>query len=392
MLRQQAAASLDHAIRSEDHRHRTAVMAGAHRQRVEDWMRETLHQEVPELPEKPLTLADLHTQPYKFYRTTRHPLTHRRSSHDGSQSARGTQFLHATSASVPMDGSMSARTTRREAGVERSNFDLPDHIQMSPRKYTTERERLAAYMSSTEREMLVNKEPYTDPLWNTLRNRNRTAEIAGEFRFKPINERERIQEAITSRNVGARAFPWEETKLYPVFREEKKDRWKAGPFRARLPPIPIFSQPDPTLREPYQEVLANSNAANIFRPTTTNGAIVDSSHTERFSSCVPVDRYIPLPDSSPRAPHPPLGRPIPKNALSEGLQGSGIYSMTGTTTASMMMMGETKTGSNSPRKSFWKSAITLAHQPNMNGPVTTTPADQDTAQQLFRTYRRHLAY
>lgn len=172
-------------------------------------MSSTLAADVPPLPPKPLSMADLATQPYKFYRTRSPPR-----GHAGSQSAR----------------------TRKSRGTWDSTADedtMPQHVQMSPLKWQSEKDRLAEYERSDAHLHLVGKEPYEDPQTYIFRRRDRAAEVAGPFVYRPQNERARIEEAITARDVGGRAFPWEEPKLYPDFRTEDQSKWRVRQTKPR---------------------------------------------------------------------------------------------------------------------------------------------------------------
>jgi hypothetical protein len=367
-LRTKNAAAIERAIRGPGHRALTEALSSSHRARVDEWMSTTLAADVPPLQPKPLHIGDLCTQPYKFYRArSRSP---RRNGTTGSSSARGTW----DTAMFDNDGG------------------LPDHLQMSATKFETEKDRLARYEASSDHAHLTGKEPYSDPLSYSFRSRDTSREVAGPFVYRATRERERVNDAITDRDIGGKAFPWEPPSLYPSYRNEQRSRWKAGHFSARLPPIPIFSQPDRVM-EPYQE--GGVQAAVMFRaPSPPGGAHTGglsssqhfTSHPSRFVSSVPSDRFVSLPSGNPRSPKPPvseIGRF--RNVLGEGLGSSGIY---------QIGQEEEKTNDGAatarPSRSYWKAAITVAHMPGSQ--TARRHGDTDTAQQLFRTYRRHLNY
>ena len=159
---------------------------------------------VPPLPPRPLTITDINTQPAKLYRTA-------------ALSARG-----ATNGAA-------------------SRAPLPDHVQMSARRFETDSARLERYLASDEHTVLTNKEPYSDPPRYEYRLRRKAAELAGPLVHSAHTERQRVEEAVTARDVGGRAFPYEECKLYPLMRAEHKEKWMAGEFRARLPSLDVFS-------------------------------------------------------------------------------------------------------------------------------------------------------
>ena len=209
------AQSLDRAIHSEHHKRRTERLNAQYHARVEEWMETAvMTAEVPQLFPKPMSKADIDAAPYKFYRS-KTPLSSRGKS--GRRSSTGALTPSAAA--------------------------LPDHVQMSPARFQTEKERLARYLASEAHASLTGHAPYAEPHMYPYRARHKHREISAKpFVYKPQSERQRIQEAITARDVGGRAFPYEEQKLYPQFRSENKEKWQAGQFSARFPSLPVFSR------------------------------------------------------------------------------------------------------------------------------------------------------
>jgi hypothetical protein len=420
----QHAQALDRAIHSEAHKRHTAQLTAQYHARVEEWMERTLAAPVPPLHPKPLSQAAIDAAPQQFYR--------------------------APSLEASFRGPGSFGRGGGGADEDGSSY-LPDHVQMSPRRYQTEAERLAAYEASDAHRQRVGHDPYHDPMPYEYRTRQKHAEMGGNFVFRPQNERARISEAISARDVvGTRAFPYEESKQHPLFRTEQKDKWHGrGHFSARLPSLPLFSR-EARVEEPYVEPLPLDR---VFRHTDPNATLNPS--TSRFSAQVPSDRFLPSPRyySNPdAAAHgiPPVSNAHDKgltHTLGAGLTSSGIYGPAFELDLSRAQgyagrahnvtsgNGGSSTG-RSPRrrggavaaaelvdaesmpvaKTYWKMATTLAHHPggapvvgassssssqragaapnngSQTARVRSSRNDADTAQQLYRTYRRHLNY
>ena len=138
-----------------------------------------------------------------------------------------------------------------------------------------------------------------------------------------------------------------------------------------------------------------SPAASLFRASSPLAATSSLSSSARWCGRVPSDQFLSLPANSPRAPHPPVAPYAGTHVLSAGLGSSGIYTAASMDAAARANGWEEEKESTKPQRSYWKSALTLAHQPppiNINGGAQTARGDTDTATQLFRTYRKHLAY
>ena len=351
--------ALDRAVRSDRHKRLTDALTSNYHARVEEWMERTMVADVPVLPPKPLSKGDIDVAPYRFYRTQ--PVS------DRDQVAA-----------------------------------LPDHVQMSPRKFQTERERLDEYLSSEAHQLATGNAPYSDPLPYEFRQRHKSKELtARPFVFKAGTERERISDAISDRDIGGRAFPYEEQKLYPEFRTEDKHKWRAGQFTARLPALPVFSREE-RMDEPYAPP---SQLHNAFRENDHKIPPVSSA---RFSAQVPSDRFVTLDDpSSPRCPHPPVSSFQGTHTLGAGLTSAGIYAPMPSFHLDLSKAHGGR-GRRKPQaqpnyapeetvvpKTYWKTLQTLAHKPSPHSGAYSargTTRTEDTAQQLFHTYRKHLAY
>lgn len=148
--------------------------------------------------------------------------------------------------------------------------------------------------------------------------------------------------------------------------------FQAGLFSARLPTLPVFSTPA-RVEEPYTDRGSSSGA--FVRASSPSALSSSRVHTRRFTSQVPSDRVVALPAGHPRSPRPPVGEFGGGHALGGGLTATGLY-------------GDEESGKREQHakthRAHWKQAIQLAHGP--------TPSETDTAQQLVKTYRKHLAY
>jgi len=421
--RAEAAQALDRAIHSEAHKRQTAHLSAQYHARVEEWMERTLAAPVPPLLPKPISQAAIDAAPSQFYRAPNLDATFRG---PGSLGRGG-------------EGGYGAPA-------------LPEHVQMSPRRYQTEAERLAAYEASAAHLQRVGHDPYADPLPYEYRRRAKGAELSGPFVYRPQSERARVEEALTARNLGGSTGPFEEAKQHPLYRTEQRDKWQGGHFSARLPSLPVFSRPEPyaAAQEPYA---APPSLEHVFRVVDPNATL--SASTPRFTARVPSDRFVPSPRRSARSPVPPVQGPAdPRmqltHSLGAGLTSSGIYapsfeldlarvpgysggrSVAGSASASARLprrrggVGAGSAAAAEPHtsadptaqtgsgphvaKTYWKTATNLAHQPGA-GPVssgshtaraaaaaaeqaaaTEARRDAETAQQLYKTYRRHLNY
>jgi hypothetical protein len=116
----------------------------------------------------------------------------------------------------------------------------------------------------------------------------------------------------------------------------------------------------------------------------------------RFSAQVPSDRLVPLAPGSPRLTQPPISQFRGTSALSAGLTDTGIYGpaftldlnrASGQSQRRQLPLVAPAAEEQQPAgKTYWKTLTSLAHRP------TGTQRDADTAQQLFHTYRKHLAF
>jgi len=413
--------------RSKSHRRLTNDLSSKYRQRVDAWMVEALSADVPPLPPKPLDVNEMSVAPWKFYRNT----------------------PASSSATSSNDNSRCAspkRTRRRRKGIDASgdmqewSLEEDHHHQLhspssspsrrprtsskpiSSRPYQTESERIAAYLANSANQYLSNDDPYMDPssasASSLFRPRVKHAELSGPLAFRPRTSSARIREEIEAHGPGGRSS-WEYEELKEAtfgrgFRTEApKDMWMGNKFVARQPKQPVFSEPE-HVSEPYQPA---TSARDLFRSSTQQTP--PSSH--RFLATIRPDQFLPDPDAieDPDDDHA-QSRGL-QRTLERGLYSSGIYQLSARQpqgmqldTGEMSPSGSVKSISTRPSHTYWKAAITMAHQPSqpllhlsstsssssntkplpLGGSQSARPhaGDTDVAQHLLRTYRQHLAY
>jgi hypothetical protein len=217
---------MERAIHSLPHKRLTASLRANYHARVEEWMANTREADVPQLPQRPLSMGDLETMPYKFYRT-RSPTRG-----GGAHSASGAHSDRSGGGGTKNGAFIMRTSVLRNNGDGSNMYTAPvpdgDHMQMSPSRWQSEQQRLAAYEKSDERSLLTGAGVYVDPLAYSYRLRAKQNEVGGPFVYSARAERLRVSEEITDRDIGGAAFPYEQPKLYPEFREENKDKWRVS--------------------------------------------------------------------------------------------------------------------------------------------------------------------